>query len=445
MKIALLSPAGAMHRYSGSFKKAIHYAPLTMTTIASLLEHYDNVHIEIFDETIESIPLNLEVDVILMTVITGTAPRCYAFADHYRKRGTIVILGGVHATLCPEEAKNHGDSVLLGFGEIVIPKMIIDLGNNALKPYYQSEGQADFRFALPSRAYLPKDKYITNNSLEASRGCSNACSFCVVNALHQNHVYKKDLRQLVEEVEGLNSKIILFVDVNLVADRAFAIELFTALIPLKKWWYGLATADVVKDKVLFDLMVKSGCKGLLIGFESVTVGGLAAMNKYRNNVVDYSELMKAMHANGIQVNGTFCFGTDDDDETVFDRTIEMVEQLKIDLPRYSILTPFPGTPLYDQLAKEKRITDDHWAMYDVQHVVYLPKKMSEAQLMAGFIKAWRSTYSIGGIMKRIGRPHLTLPLSILTNKAYNHYADKLEVFDRSRMIDNSDITGDLNP
>ncbi|MCF8018013.1 MAG: B12-binding domain-containing radical SAM protein [Vallitaleaceae bacterium] len=440
MKIALLSPAGAMHRFTGSFKKAIHYAPLTMTTIAAVITNYLDAEVSIYDETIETIPLNLDVDLVMITAITGTAPRAYAFADYYRAKGIKVIIGGVHATLRPIEAKEHCDSVLMGFGEILMPEVLIDLRLEKLKPFYNDKDRkGELEFTLPNRDLLPKGKYITNSSLEASRGCSNACNFCAVNALYTTQVYKKSIKDIVAEVEGLNTKSILFVDVNLLADRSFAIDLFKALTPLKKWWYGLSTADVVQDKEVFDLMVKSGCKGLLIGFESVTTSSLQSMNKYRNDVVNYSELMKKMHANGISVNGTFCFGTDEDDLDVFDRTVEMVLKLKIDLPRYSILTPFPGTPLYEQLTTEKRISDEHWAMYDVQHVVYEPKKMSQKQLMDGFVKAWRDTYSVGSIVTRIARPHVTFPLSIMTNNAYRYYADKLETFTRERMIDNSDI------
>lgn len=440
MNIALLSPAGAMHRFSGSFEKAIHYAPLTMTTLAAIIKNYMNGQISIYDETIEAIPLNLEVDLILITAITGTAPRAYAFADYYRAKGIKVIIGGVHATLLPLEAKEHCDSVLMGFGEILIPEVLADLTMGKLKSFYSDKDRKDeLKFTIADRSLLPKGKYITNSSLEASRGCSNACTFCAVNALYTNHVYKKSVKDIVAEIETLATKNILFVDVNLLADRGFAIDLFKALIPLKKWWYGLSTADVVQDKEVFDLMVKSGCKGLLIGFESITSSGLQAMNKYRNDVVNYSELMKKMHGNGISVNGTFCFGSDEDDFDVFDRTVEMVLQLKIDLPRYSILTPFPGTALYNQLVSENRITDKHWAMYDVQHVVYEPKKMTGEQLMHGFVKAWRDTYSVSGIAKRITRPHFTFPLSIITNSAYRHYADKLETFNRERMIDTTDI------
>ncbi len=439
MKIALLSPAGAMHRYTGSFKKAIHYAPLTMTSLASIIDEQIDAEVSIYDETIEAIPLDITADLIMITAITGTAPRSYRYADYYRSRGITVVLGGVHPTLLPNEAKAHADAVLIGFAELTVPQMLSDLLKRSLKPFYTADSKRAFKFAVPKRSLLPTGKYITNSSLEASRGCSNDCSFCAVNALHGQHVYRRSIDEIVKDIRSLGTKNILFVDVNLIADRSFALKLFKAITPLKKWWFGLTTADIVNDDELFKAMVKSGCKGLLIGFEAVGKDSLTAINKFRNKKVDYSEMMKKLHAAGIGVNGTFCFGTDGDDSDVFKRTVEMVEKLKIDLPRYSILTPFIGTPLYKQLAKEKRITDDNWAMYDVQHVVYQPKHMTQQQLMDGFVWAWRQTYSNKGIYRRIARPNLLLPLGIITNIAYRHYADRLLYFTREKMIDNNDI------
>ncbi len=439
MKIAITSPAGAMHRYSGSFKKAIHYAPLTMTTLAGLLSRYGEDDVKIYDETIEIIPSDLDADIVFMTAITGTAPRVYTYAEKYRSEGKKVILGGVHPTLLPKEAKQYADSVITGFAEGAIGELVQDLRNDNLKPFYHGKLNDNESFGPVMRKLIQKGKYITSSSLEASRGCSNECTFCAVNALYSKNVYKKPIREIIKEIEEIDTKTLLFVDVNLIAHRDFAMELFKALIPLKKWWFGLTTADVVNDEELFNTMVKSGCKGLLIGFESVAAPSLGAMNKYRNENVDYSEMMKKMHDAGIMINGTFCFGTDEDDPDIFDRTVEMVEKLKIDLPRYSVLTPFPKTALYRQLDAENRIFDRHWAMYDVEHVVFKPKNMTVKELNDGLIRAWRDTYSLSHIKNRILRPHLGFPLSIMTNLAYRHYADKLEEFTREKMIDVSDI------
>lgn len=439
MKIAITSPAGAMHRYSGSFKKAIHYAPLTMTTLAGLLYMHGEQDVKIYDETIEVIPSELDADVVFMTAITGTAPRVYAYADKYRSESKKVILGGVHPTLLPNEAKQHADSVITGFAEGAIEDLLVDLRSGELKSIYHGELKDNESFGPVMRSLIKKGKYITSSSLEASRGCSNECTFCAVNALYSKVVYKKPISEIIKEIDEIDTKILLFVDVNLIADRDFAMDLFKALIPLNKWWFGLTTADIVNDEELFKAMVKSGCKGLLIGFESVAAPSLGAMNKYRNENVDYAEMMKKMHDAGIMINGTFCFGTDEDDVDIFDRTVEMVEKLKIDLPRYSVLTPFPKTALYRQLESEKRIIDRHWAMYDVEHVVFQPKNMTVEELNDGLIRAWRETYSLSHIKNRILRPHLGIPLSIMTNLAYRHYADKLEDFTREKMIDVSDI------
>ncbi len=235
-----------MHRYTGSFERAIHYAPLTMTTIAGILESMGFCDVEIYDETIETIPKDLEADLVMITVITGTAPRSYTYARYFMNRGMTVVLGGVHPTLMPDEAKAYCNSVLMGFAEDTVPEMIADFGTGALKPFYISNscGQGsgsgirmdhdgDFAMGAPRRRLLKSDRYITSSTLEATRGCSNSCAFCAVNALYGSMVYRKTIREVVEEVEQMKTKNVLFVDVNLIADREYAVGLFKALIPLK--------------------------------------------------------------------------------------------------------------------------------------------------------------------------------------------------------------------
>lgn len=440
MKIALLAPAGAMHRYTGNFGKAIHYAPLTLTSLAGYVPEELGAQVQIFDETVEKIPLEIDADIIGITAITGTAPRAYAYSEHFRKKGIATIIGGPHPTLMPMEAKQHADSVAVGFAERTFPQMLLDFKTGSLKDFYYADKENDFLLVKPPlRQLLKKDGYITVNSMEATRGCVNDCAFCAVYALHKGKLFKRPVKDVIAEMEQLGGKDVLFIDPNLIADPEYSRELFREMIPLKKWWFGLSTADIVHDKELIALMAKSGCKGLLIGFESINQLSLSDMNKTRNKNVDYFELMRVMHAHGIAVNGTFCFGSDEDGPDVFERTVEYVIKLKLDLPRYSILTPFPGTSLYEKLKTEGRITDDNWAMYDVEHCVFKPKKMSAQQLEEGNIYAWTQTYSTPSILKRIARLHKVLPLNFMCNYAYKNYADRLREFDRKRMVDNTDI------
>ena len=440
MKIALLAPAGAMHRYNGSFGMTLHYAPLTLTTLAALVPEELDGKITIYDESAEEIPLDIDADLICITCITGTAPRCYAYADYYRSLGKTVVLGGVHPTFMPEEAGLHADSVMTGFTDHTFPQMLFDYQNGKFKKLYvQEEGFTMGNNPTPRRELLKKKRYISINTVEVIRGCNHPCTFCAYTTAFGRRAYKRPVKEVLMEIDALNSKEVLFPDVNLIADRAYAKELFKEMIPLKKKWMGLVTSDIGIDDEMLSIFKKSGCIGLLIGFESINQESQKYVRKSINKVLQYDELMKKLHDAGILVQGCFAFGGDDEDASVFERTVEIVIKTKIDLPRYSILTPFPKTELYHQLEKEGRIIERNWAMYDVEHCVFEPKQMTKKQLESGIEWAWRETYRVKNMGKRIGfnNPHPFLAL--LTNIGYMGYAKKFHKFTREVMVDNSDI------
>ena len=440
MKIALLAPAGAMHRFNGSFSKSLHYAPLTLTTLAALVPESLKADITIYDETAGSIPLDLDADLVCITCITGTAPRSYAYADYFRSLGTTVVLGGVHPTLMPEEAERHADVVMVGFSEQSFPAMLMDYSQGSLKlRYVQGADYTIGKRVIPRRDLLDRKRYITVNTVEAVRGCSLPCTFCAYPAAFGSTIYKRPVNEVIAEIEALQSREVLFPDVNLIADREYAVRLFTAMIPLKKIWLGLVTSAVGVDDELIRIFRKSGCKGLLIGFESISQSSQQFIHKGVNKVLAYGELMKKLNDAGIMVQGCFAFGADDEDPSVFERTVDMVLKTKIDLPRYSILTPFPKTGLFRQMEAENRIVERNWAMYDVEHCVYLPKKMTRGQLEAGIEWAWRETYRVDSILKRLA-PFTNSPwISLPVNWGYRNYANKFATFTREVMTDNSDI------
>ena len=440
MKIAFLAPAGAMHRYNGSFSKSLHYAPLTLTTLAAMVPDEWDAELRIYDETAGVIPLDLDADLVCITCITGTAPRSYAYADYFRSLGKTVVLGGVHPSLMPDEASLHADAVMVGFAEQTFPAMLHDYKTKSLKPRYtQGEDYTIEHRVRPRRDLLHKKSYITLNTVEAVRGCSLPCTFCAYPAAFGKTIHKRPVKEVIAEIEALQSKEVLFPDINLIADREYALKLFTAMIPLKKKWLGLVTTAIGSDDELIRVFKKSGCKGLLIGFESLSQSSQQFIHKGVNQVTEYEELMKKLHHAGILVQGCFAFGADDEDSSVFERTVEMVNKAKIDLPRYAILTPFPQTELYRQMEADNRIIDHHWAMYDVQHCVYLPKNMTPEELEAGTEWAWRETFKSGSILKRLApfthSPWISLPL----NLGYRTYANKFAAFTRDVMTDNSDI------
>ena len=440
MKIAFVSPAGAMHRHGGSFGKSLHYAPLTLTTLAAMIPPELGAEAAIYDETAGAIPAGLEADLVCMTCITGTASRTYAYADMFRRRGIPVVLGGVHPTLMPGEAALHADSVVTGFAEATFPQLLRDFAAKQLKPLY-AQG-CDYTIArrpIPRRELLDKRRYITMNSVEAVRGCSLPCTFCAYPAAFGKTVFKRPVNEVIAEIEALKGRLVLFPDVNLIAERAYAVELFTAMIPLKKIWLGLATSAVGFDDGLISVFAKSGCKGLLIGLESVNQESQRYVSKGVNRVAEYGDLMDRLHGAGILVQGCFAFGADNEDESVFERTVELVARTKIDLPRYSILTPFPGTEYYRQLESEGRIIERDWAMYDVEHCVYKPAQMTPELLEEGTAWAWEETYRLGHIARRLAPFTRGAWLSVPLNFGYRGYAEKFKRFTREVMCDNSDV------
>ena len=445
MKIVLLSPAGAMHRYNGMFHKNLHYAPITLALLAALVPPEMGGDVTIYDESAEAIPLDLAADVIGITCITGTAARCYRFADYFRKRGIAVILGGVHPSLMPEEAMEHADSVIVGLGEDNFPRALRDFKEGKLKRIYRQEACTHIRNRpLPRKDLLNKKKYITLNTVEAIRGCNLKCSFCAYPRAFGTTLYKRAVQDIVDEIRTLKGKLVIFPDVNLISDKEFAKELFEAMIPLKKWWFGLTTTAIGADEELIRLFQKSGCKGLLLGFESVNQETQRNIHKGVNRVNQYQEIMDLLHSYGIMVMGCFAFGSDEDEPDVFERTVKMCLEAKIDLPRFSVITPFPDTEFYNELESQGRITERDWAMYDVEHVVYQPKHMTAAELEAGITRAWKEAYSLKNIWRRIDwkhffKIHILYIIYLGANIGYRKYANAFSVFDQSIMTDNSDI------
>lgn len=440
-----------MHRYNGMFSKNLHYAPMTLTLLAALVPEELNAEVRIYDETAGPIPLDLEADLIGMTCITGTSERAYRFADHFRSRGIPVVLGGPHPSLEPDEAHRHAESVVVGVADQSWPELLRDFATDPakLKPFYHaSDHPCIEKRPLPRRELLDKQRYITLNTVEATRGCHLNCSFCAYPKAFGPGQLRRPVHEVIEDIKslpkkGIDRKIVIFPDVNLLSDLDYARELMEAMIPLKRWWFGLATSDVVMDEELLVLLRKSGCKGLLIGFESINQAAQIEMRKGINRVDEYRELMEGLHKQGIMVMGCFAFGSDEEDKGIFERTTALIDAIKIDLPRYAIITPFPGTELYTRLEREGRIIEYDRSLYDVEHCVFEPAQMSAEALEAGTAWAWKQNYSWRSILRRFDwkNPRILRFFFIyfLANTGYRAYAREFEAFGAEVMSDNSDI------
>ncbi|MEA3456505.1 MAG: radical SAM protein [Campylobacterota bacterium] len=431
MKIVLISPKGPLYRYKGGvFKKSLRYQPLTLTTLAALIPDDLNAEIELIDESVAIVPDNLEADIIGMTVITGTAKRSYELAAQFRSRGQFVVLGGPHVTLMPQEAKSFADVIFTGYAEETWPKFLYDFIEGKHDEIYTQP--IDFNLnnpVFPKRELLNKNHFLTHAVFEATRSCGHKCEFCVVPSAWGGKQYQKPIDFVIEEIRQVNEKRIIFVDLNLVSNIRYAKELFRALIPLNIQWFGLCTVLIANDDDMLELMARSGCKGLLLGLESISQDSLKDINKQFNASVDYRRLIEKLHRLKISIQGCFVFGLDHDTKDTFDETIDFVLDTGIDLPRFAVLTPFPGTPLYKRLDAEDRILTKNWELYDVQHVVFEPKNMTPLDLSLGHKRVWKEVYSYASIFKRLSKAKNFQPLAITSNLGYRFYGNHLDAFD----------------
>jgi radical SAM superfamily enzyme YgiQ (UPF0313 family) len=428
MKVALLSPKGPLYRNRGGiFKKSLRYQPLTLTTLAALAPPDLDIEFALYDEGIGDIPADLDADLVGLTVITGSSMRAYELARHYRARGITVVLGGPHVTLMSQEAQQYADAICVGYAEETWPQLLRDFAQSRMRPRYdQGHGFALTNLPFPRRELLDKRHYLTQAVFEATRACAHDCEFCVVPTAWGRRQFQKPVGHVVEDIRRVGKRRIIFIDLNLISDRAYAAELFEALIPLNIRWFGLATSLIGRDRELMELCARSGCAGLLIGFESICDSSLGDIRKRFNDPTLYRSLIDDLHALGISIQGCFVFGHDHDTTAVFDATVQFAVDTGIDLPRFAILTPFPGTPLHQRLDREGRILTKNWELYDGQHVVFRPAGMTSRELRVGHETAWRDVYSYGSIVRRLAKSRTQLPIAMMANLGYRYYAQHLE-------------------
>jgi radical SAM superfamily enzyme YgiQ (UPF0313 family) len=430
LRVVLISPKGPLYRHRGGiWKKSLRYQPLTLTTLAALIPSDISVELSLIDEGISDVPLDLEADLIGLTVLTGTAKRAYELADHFRQRGITVVLGGPHITLIPEDAQPHADAVVVGYAEDSWPQLLRDFCDGCLQSRYdQAPGLDLANRPFARRDLLPSQNYLTNNVFEATRGCIHNCDFCVVPTAWGRKPFQKPVEDVVGDIRQHHARKFIFIDLNIIADRQYALNLFSALVPLKVQWYGLATTLLANDQELLEGASRSGCRGLLMGLESISHQNLKQNHKGFNSPEKYSEVVQRLHEHGIALQGCFVFGLDHDEPDVFMKTAEFAIKAKIDLPRFAVVTPFPNTALYKRLVQENRILTRDWELYDGQHVVFRPAKMSVEELQQGIEVAWKHAYSFRSIARRISHSPAPWPVKIGTNLGYRFYAHNLSRF-----------------
>ena len=366
-----------------------------------------DVEISFTDDLLTPIRLdkNLkEVDLVGITVLSKTALRAYEIAEAYRKKGIPVVLGGIHPTALPEEAKEHADSVVLGEAEEVWPHLIEDARMGNLKPFYRQEGYTDLsKIPIPRREILPKRGYLPLDVVQVTRGCPYRCEFCTVQKFFGEAYRFRPISDVVDEVRRLPHRWMMFNDDNIIGNPSYSVDLLKALVPLKKKWFSQASLSGLKKIENVEWLAKSGCTSLLIGFESLSKKNLMTSKKFQNDPAEYREIIESLHRHGIAICGSFIFGFDEDDPSVFEETVSFAIQTKLFLAIYMILTPYPGTTFYDRVKNEGRLVQDQWWLLEKPEdyaPYFLPMKMSAEALREGWQRAWKEFYSFPSIWKR---------------------------------------------
>jgi radical SAM superfamily enzyme YgiQ (UPF0313 family) len=363
--------------------------------------------VKIVDEAFAADDIDEAVDLVGITVMTDLALRAYQIADTYRQRGVKVVMGGIHATVLTGEAFQHADAVVISEAEEVWPKLLSDAASGEMQKIYCANKITHLNgMPIPRRDLYPKPKqrgYTPNAiAIETARGCPYDCEFCSIGSVMGRQYRARPVPEVIAEIGSIDSPHLFFVDDALALNRPIAKKLFMEMIPLRRKWAGQGPVSLAEDLELLRLMRRSGCVGLLIGFESVQKEAHDGMKKIKNLRIDFSEAIRRFHGEGIAILGAFIFGFDHENKDVFDQTLEFIIKCRLDCVELRILTPFPGTRLYSRLLKEGRLFVPNWWLqgYPPDTLLFEPKGMTAGELIAGFIRLNRQTYSYGSIIKR---------------------------------------------
>jgi len=371
-----------------------------------------------------------DVDLIGITADSKTARRAYEIAHAYRRRGVKVVLGGIHPTALPDEAAHFADAVVIGEAEELWPQLLDDFKRGAMKPRYAGPWPQLGGRPLARRDLFTSKKYVPFKVVQTMRGCPYLCEFCSVSTASGTTMRFRPVDDVLAELRSLG-KLILFADDNVMVHRKYSGELFARMAELNKNWIGQCSLSAIRQVENVELLAKSGCKALFIGFESVDDSTLKHMGKHQNRTKDYREVVAQLHAHGIATWGSFVFGFDTDNLEVFERTAEFAIEAQLTIASFAILTPYPATKLYRRLAAEGRLTDPRWWLrknHDADSPYFTPKSMTREQLHEGWQRAWKKFYTPSAIWQRY-RPRAEagwiqtfahLPLNLMQNRLVKH-------------------------
>jgi radical SAM superfamily enzyme YgiQ (UPF0313 family) len=399
-RVKLILPA--LTEATSPYWRPIKYSlfpPLGLATLAAYLD--PDLEISLQDEHVEKLNLDDDPDLVVIQVYITNAYRAYAIADHYRARGSYVVLGGLHVTSLPDEAAPHADTIFLGPGEFTFPQFLRDLKAGAPQERYHSSVRTLQGIPPIRRDLIQRHRYLVPNSIVVTRGCPHHCTFCYKDAFFEGGrgFYTQAVDDALAEIARLPGRHLYFLDDHLLGKPRFARELFRGMRGMNRVFQGAATVDSILRDDLIEDAAAAGLRSLFVGFETLSNKGLAGAHKRQNLGRDYKEVVRRLDRLGIMINGSFVFGLDGEDPDVFRRTVDWAIESGITTATFHILTPYPGTALYADMIRQRRMVTGNWDVYDTRHVVYQPLSMSAEELKHGYDWSYEAFYRWNSIFK----------------------------------------------
>jgi radical SAM superfamily enzyme YgiQ (UPF0313 family) len=409
MKVKMILPA--LTEATSPYYRPIKYhlfPPLGLATLAGYLSSDDEIELQ--DEHVE--PLNLldEPDLVVIEVYITNAYRSYEIADHYRSKGCFVCLGGIHVTSLPQEALPHADAIFLGPGEDTWPAFLLDFLQKKTKQVYQSIARCLDDVPAIRRDLFKRNHYLVPNSLVVSRGCPHHCDFCYKDAFFKGgkSFYTQPIDRTLTEIQSMIGKHLYFLDDNLFANKPYITTLLSEITGMNRVWQAAGTVSDVLHPGLMELAAESGLRSLFIGFETINSTNLSSCNKKQNLNTKYDVAIRKLHDLGIMINASFVFGLPEDDPSVFQRTVDWAVDNGIQTATFHILTPYPGTRLFDRMQNAGQINHFNWDLYDTRHAVFTPNKLTVSQLETGYWQSYKDFYSLSNIFESASVQQSTL-------------------------------------
>jgi radical SAM superfamily enzyme YgiQ (UPF0313 family) len=419
LKIKLIAPKMSLRPMDSEFKRLMSPS-LSLITVASLTPSNHEIVLE--DENLDKLNFNDFPDLVGINVNVDTSLRAIEIASVYRKKNVKVVFGGIHPSANPDEMSKHCDSIVIGDAEPVWHKLLDDLINHRLQKLYFEKLNDLGQIPLPKWHFAKLDNYLYHNIIVTSRGCPYKCSFCYNSSKYASSSFRnRPIENVIEEIKQLGTKHVMFIDDNFIGNPKWTAEFIKAIKPMGLTWNAAISTNILHHKELIDEFAASGCRSLFIGFESINENSIKSARKSQNKTSEYEELISLLHAKGIMINASLVFGFDHDTKDVFIKTLKWLVKNRIETMTAHILTPYPGTKLYEKLEMEGRIIHQDYSKYNTSNVVFKPNGMGADELRAGYLWIYREFYSFRNIWKRLPQNKTILASYLLFNLAYRKF------------------------